>query len=117
MTWARQFAVDIIGPDATAAQAEEFSSLLAAMRPDVALRTLQMGFYADFRAQLPRVTQPVWVLHSLVDVAVPVTAGESLAQQLPNATLVPLKAHGHLPQLTAPDEVAQILHLVLDSWK
>ena len=116
VTWARQFAADAIGPDATAAQSEEFSSLLAAIRPDIALRTLQMVFNADFRAPLPRVTQPVWVLHSLVDVAVPITAGEYLAQHLPNATLVPLEAHGHLPHLTAPDEVAQILHHLLDSW-
>jgi len=114
--WARKFATFLIGPDATTAQREEFSSLLAAMRPDIALRTLQMVFYADFRAALPRVTQPVWVLHSMADASVPISAGEYLAQQLTNATLVPLKGRGHLPHLTAPEDVAQVLHCVMDAW-
>lgn len=114
--WAREFSRSAIGTMATEEDREEFGTLLAAMRPDIALRTFQIVFLGDYRAALPRVRQHVTVLHSHLDGAVPAASGEYLVQQLPNATLVPLASPGHLPQLTAPHEVLGAINQILDSW-
>lgn len=114
--WATAFASQAIGPDASEAERLEFCTLLAAMRPDIAMRTLRTVFLSDFRDILGRVSQPVMVMHSQSDAAVPLEAGEYLVQHLPNATLVPLQARGHVPHLTAPRQVVQALEQVLDQW-
>jgi sigma-B regulation protein RsbQ len=111
--WAASFARMVIGTSASTADYEEFRDLLAAMRPDIALRTLQTVFLGDYRAVLRRVTQPVLVLHSHLDRAVPASSGEYLVQQLPHATLVPLFADGHVPQLTAPHDVVSAISRLL----
>lgn len=114
--WAEEFANTAVGPNATRDQKLEFSGLLGAMRPDVALRTLQTVFLGDYRAVLSRVAQPVHVLHSQMDRAVPVSSGEYLVQQLPNATLVPLLTASHIPQLTSPGDVTHAISAILDTW-
>ena len=115
--WANAFARFAIGPDASEAERVEFSTLLSAMRPDIAMRTLRTVFFGDHRPILPRVTQPVTVMHTLGDAAVPMAAGEYLVQRLPNATLVPLEVRGHLPHLTAPRDVIPYLEHILDRWR
>jgi sigma-B regulation protein RsbQ len=114
--WARSFARTAIGRRARPEHEREFADQLAAMRPDIALRALQAIFFGDYRAVLPRVQQPVVVLHSPLDQAVPSSAGEYLVQQLPNARLVPLQFAGHVPQLTAPSEVTDAITQVLAAW-
>ncbi len=114
--WATVFSRVAVGDDATEAERAEFGDLLGAMRPDIALRTLQAVFFGDHRAMLSRVTQPVWVLHSHEDVVVPSSAGEYLVQQLPDARLVPLMTRGHVPHLTSPHEVIRPLQQLLEEW-
>ncbi|MCC7051878.1 MAG: alpha/beta hydrolase [Gemmatimonadaceae bacterium] len=114
--WAQRFATVAIGPDASEAERSEFATLLSAMRPDIAIRTLKTVFLGDNRPILPRVTQPVTVLHTVCDTAFPMAAGEYLVQRLPSATLVPLPSRGHLPHLTAPRDVIRALEHVLDRW-
>lgn len=111
--WSREFGATVVGPGASEAEKQEFIALLSAMRPEIAFRVFQTMFLSDFRAVLPRVTQPVTVVHSPYDVAVPYSAGEFLVQQLPSATLVPLRSRGHVPQLTdAPEIIAAITQML-----
>lgn len=114
--WADTFARLACGDDATPAQCRELAEGLGGMRPDVAFRSLQLVFFGDTRAMLPRVTQPVFVMHSQADDVVPSSAGEYMVQQIPHAVLVPLAARGHLPHLTRPDEIVRHLTRILDTW-
>ena len=114
--WAVDFSRMAVGADGTDEQRAEVADLFRGMRPDIALRSLQAMFFSDHRAVLARVTQPVWVLHSKHDAVVPASAGEYLVQQLPDARLVPLTSRGHVPHLTAPEEVIRPLLQVLEAW-
>ncbi|HYW50975.1 MAG TPA: alpha/beta hydrolase [Gemmatimonadaceae bacterium] len=114
--WARTFAESACGPDATPEQWAELADGLAGMPPDVAFRVFQLVFFGDARAILPRVRQPVFVMHSQEDLVVPSSAGEYMVQQIPRAQLVPLSAKGHLPQLTRPAEIVRHLSRILDTW-
>lgn|GEM_PF-4381947 len=49
------------------------------------------------------------LIQTAQDIAVPAQVGQWLAQHLPQATLDVIPAAGHLPHMTAADEVAQIL--------
>ncbi len=113
--WAGGFSPLVVGRADCPEVVEEFASYLRQMRPDVASRTLTTVFTSDNRALLPRVTAPVLVVQPRDDVAVPAAVGRYLAARLPNATLCELRARGHLPHVTSPDEVTAVLAAYLDA--
>ena len=76
------------------------------MRPDIALSTARLIFQLDLRDQLSRVQQPVLILQSQRDIVVPMKVSDYLASNIPHNQLIVLNAEGHLPHLSAPDEVS-----------
>jgi sigma-B regulation protein RsbQ len=77
--------------------------------PDIARRFARVTFTSDNRADLARVVTPTLVLQCTDDVIAPVSVGEYVRDQMPNATLVLLSATGHCPNLSAPDETANAI--------
>jgi sigma-B regulation protein RsbQ len=51
------------------------------------------------------VTIPTLILQCSEDVIAPIAVGEYVHGQIPNSKLVVLKATGHCPNLSAPEEV------------
>ena len=111
--WAGGFSPLVVGRADAPEAVEEFAAYLRRMRPDVARQTLQAVFLSDHRAVLRRVTQPVTVVQPRADVAVPTAVGRYLAATLPRGTYRELDAEGHLPQLTAPNQLVAVLREVL----
>ena len=112
-TWVGGFSPAVLGSAGSPEHVKEFSSYLLRMRPDIAYQTLETIFSSDHRDILPRVTQPVSIVQSQNDVAVPMAVGRYLADQLPHAILHEMRAEGHLPHLTAPEEVIAIVRAAL----
>lgn len=92
---------------------KEFARTLSAMRPDIAQSTARLIFELDLRDQLPRLQQPVLILQSQRDIVVPMSVGDYLATHIPYSQLVILNAEGHLPHLSAPDEVTTAIQQFL----
>lgn len=111
--WVGGFSPVVVGRADCPDSVEEFASYLRRMRPDVAQRMLTTIFTGDYRSVLPRVTQPVCVIQTTADAAVPMAVGRYLAGHLPRGTYRELRAAGHVPQLTAPDELCALLREVL----
>jgi sigma-B regulation protein RsbQ len=88
---------------------EDFSQDLLAMRPDVAARIAQFIFTSDYRALLPTIEAPVCLIHSRSDIAVPESVAHYMTAHLPNSSLHWIDALGHLPHISAPDEVLKAL--------
>jgi sigma-B regulation protein RsbQ len=107
------FAPAVVGVDNGQVVAD-FSRTLFQMRPDIALNTSRTIFNSDVRDLVPQLSRPVHLIQTAVDMAVPVQVGEWLQQAIPTATLDVIDAEGHLPHMTAADEVVRILerHLV-----
>lgn len=107
--WARTFAPMVAGvpPDDPAGQ--EFTGALLSIRPDIALRTVMTIFNSDLREQVRGFLHPTVIVQSRDDPAVPLSVAEWLKVNLPNSTLELINATGHLPHLTAPDEVRRVL--------
>ncbi len=111
--WVAGFAPMVVGVDDREVIAD-FSNALFRMRPDIALNTSRTIFTSDVRALAAQVSRPVHLIQTSVDVAVPVAVGQWLAEAIEGATLDIIEASGHLPHMTAPDEVTRILEQRLD---
>ena len=106
--WVAGFAPMVVGVDNGQVVAD-FSRTLFQMRPDIALNTSRTIFNSDMRSLAAQLTRPVHVIQTAVDMAVPVQVGHWLEAAIPTATLDVIDAEGHLPHMTAPDEVVRIL--------
>lgn len=107
--WASGFAPLAMGNPERPELAIEFASTLSAIRPDIAQAVARMIFQSDHRAELPKLTVPVVILQTSNDVAVPPEVGQYMAGKIPQSRLIPIHAQGHLPHISAPDEVTKTL--------
>ena len=66
-------------------------------------------FYSDNRDDLPKVTVPSLILQCAEDAIAPTEVGEYMHRQLPKSTLKFMKATGHCPHMSHPDEVIELI--------
>jgi sigma-B regulation protein RsbQ len=62
-------------------------------------------FQSDYRADLPKLKIPTLLIQSAADRAVPLEAAEYLHQHIEGSQLSVIDATGHLPHVSAPEEV------------
>jgi len=72
--------------------------------PAIASQFARVTFLSDNRADLSRVRIPTLVLQCSEDAIAPRSVGEYVHRQIPDSELVVLKATGHCPNLSAPEE-------------
>lgn len=107
--WARNYAAFATSLPIDDPLAVTFSEGLMAMRPDIALVTLQAILRSDYRHILPDVAMPTVVLQTKRDGAVPHEVAQYLAAHLPGSKLEIINTEGHLPHLAAPGLVRDAL--------
>jgi sigma-B regulation protein RsbQ len=108
LAWTAAFAPVAVGPSHSAA-IDDFREELRALRPDIALTMAQLLFSMDLRPELDGYTTPTTIIQPSADPVVPVAIGEFLAERWPQAELVVIDSAGHLPHVTAPEKVAEVL--------
>lgn len=84
-------------------------SLLRESEPSARPALLRQMYGVDLRPQLGEIAVPTLVVHGEEDVIWDVAAGEELAAGIPGAELVTIPGAGHVPMMTKPGEVAEIL--------
>jgi sigma-B regulation protein RsbQ len=72
--------------------------------PQIASHFARVTFLSDNRADLSKVKTRSLVLQCAEDVIAPTAVGEYVHAQLPDSALVRMKASGHCPNLSAPEE-------------
>jgi pimeloyl-ACP methyl ester carboxylesterase/AraC-like DNA-binding protein len=93
----RQLFTNFYVPGANAEQASWFNELQRrSTSPQIAVRLMRVLSAIDVRKLLPAVTVPTLVLHSRGDQAIPFSAGEELARDIPGARFVPLDGQNHI---------------------
>ena len=111
-TLQRFFALQVRGSsNASVALAQIRASLLQRGQPDaVSLQAcLQILLETDLRTQLPKITQPVTLLHGENDVIADPAAAKWMKQTLQNSKLVMLPRCGHAPFLSHPEQFMEIM--------
>lgn len=109
VAWSHAMAPVIAGNPGRPEVHGELAEAFCRMDPEVAEVFARTTFLSDARDVLPRVTAPTLVLQCAEDVIAPQVVGEYVARELPDAEFVLLKAAGHCPQLSDPDETVSVL--------
>lgn len=111
--WVNGFAPLAVGADVPAV-VREFSRTLFNMRPDITLFVSRTVFNSDLRGVLGLVKVPCCIIQTASDVSVPASVAEYLRSHLGGRNTVELlRTDGHLPHLSAPSLLAQVLRRAL----
>ncbi|GLJ29360.1 hypothetical protein SUGI_0579010 [Cryptomeria japonica] len=111
--WVKGFAPLLVGADVPAA-VREFSRTLFNMRPDIALHVCEIVFNNDMRDILKHVKVPCCVVQTSKDMAVPLSVATYVQRNLGGrSSLEILDTEGHLPHLSQPAKIIQLLRRIL----
>ncbi len=95
---------------------EELANSFCRTDPEIAKEFARTTFLSDTRAILPAVHIPSFILQCSEDVIAPSNVGQYVFDQLPNSKIVFMKATGHCPNLSAPDETIEAIKSYLSEW-
>lgn len=104
MGWSTAMAPVIMGNKDRPELAEELTNSFCRTDPEIAKHFARTTFMSDNRADLPRVRVPSLILQCSEDIIAPDEVGAYVHRQLPNSRLVMMRATGHCPNLSAPEE-------------
>ena len=83
--------------------------------PKIARRFAEATFFADNRSDVSSVTVPSLLMQCSEDAIAPVEVGAYLKKHMPGSTLQQLKATGHCPHLSHPEETIEVMKQYLAS--
>ena len=113
MGWSRAMAPVIMGNPNRPELSEELTNSFCRTDPDIARRFARTTFLSDNRADLAGVGVRSLILQCSEDVIAPQCIGEYVHRNLPNSAFVLLKATGHCPNLSAPEETIAAMRAFL----
>ena len=92
---------------------EELANSFCSTDPAIAREFARVTFYSDTRPYLPKLQTESLTLQCAQDVLASEEIGKYIEKHTPNNTLVNLKATGHCPHLSAPEEVVSSIKAYL----
>lgn len=107
--WSAAMAPNIMGNPERPELAEELANSFCRTDPEIAKRFARVTFMSDNRDDLPRLRTPSLILQCDDDVIAPQAVGHYLHRQLDGSELMLLKATGHCPNLSAPEETIRAI--------
>jgi sigma-B regulation protein RsbQ len=102
--WSSTMAPVIIGNADRPELAEELTNSFCRADPEIAAHFARVTFLSDNRADLRKVATPALILQCSDDVIAPDAVGEYVHRHMPGSRFVKMRATGHCPNLSAPDE-------------
>ena len=111
--WSRQMAPVIMGNPDRPELAAELTNSFCRTDPGIAAQFARVTFLSDNRADLPTVAVPTLVLQCSEDAIAREVVGRFVHEQLPNSVFTQLKATGHVPHLSAPEETTAAIRAFL----
>ncbi len=107
--WSMTMAPVIMGNQERKELGEELANSFCRTDPEIAKHFARTTFLTDKRNILSNSTTPSLILQCSNDVIAPVAVGEYMHRHMTNSKLVIMKATGHCPNLSAPDETIQAI--------
>lgn len=109
MAWSQAMAPTIMGNPDRPELGQELTDSFCRMDPEIAKGFARVTFTADNRDDLARISHPTLILQCSDDIIAPLAVGDFLRDQIAGSRLVVLKATGHCPNLSAPEEVVEAI--------
>lgn len=88
---------------------QELEESFCSTDPKIARRFAEATFFSDNRGDLAKVTIPSLIMQCSEDAIAPSKVGEYLRRHLPLSTLRVMRATGHCPHMSHPEETIQII--------
>ena len=107
MGWAKFLSTAVIKADEHPQLALEMEESFCAMDPEIAEQFARVTFFSDNRADLKHVLTPSLIMQCSEDSLAPREVGAYLHAHLPQSTLTILKATGHCPHMSHPEETVR----------
>lgn len=113
MGWSAAMAPAIMGNPERPELAAELTNSFCRTDPEIAKAFARVTFMSDNRADLSRVKARTLILQCSDDIIASDQVGEYVHHNTPGSVLVRLRATGHCPNLSAPDEVIAAIRAFL----
>lgn len=113
MAWSSMVAPTIMGNPDRPELGAELAASFCRTDPQIARHFARVTFLSDNRADLPRLKRPSLILQCAQDAIAPDPVGEYMHRHLADSQLVRLRATGHCPNLSAPEETAAAIRRFL----
>jgi sigma-B regulation protein RsbQ len=94
--------------------ARELEESFCSTDPDITRRFAEATFLSDYRDALPKVSVPSLIMQCSDDAIAPEEVGRYLQGHLADSTFRLLKATGHCPHMSHPDETIRIIREYLE---
>lgn len=111
--WANFLAPAIMGNKDRPQLGEELTESFCSTDPVIARQFAEATFFSDNRADLKKNRIPSLILQCSDDIIAPEEVGEYMAKNLPFSTLRLMKATGHCPHMSAPEETIALMKAFL----
>jgi sigma-B regulation protein RsbQ len=112
--WSSAMAPKIVGNPERPELGEELTNSFCRTDPEIAKHFARATFLSDNRADLARVTVPSLVLQCSQDIIAGTQVGEYVHRHLRGSRLVVMRATGHCPNLSHPQETIDAMKAFLE---
>ena len=102
--WSSAMAPVIMGNPERPELGAELTNSFCRTDPQIASHFARVTFLSDNRADLPKVRTPSLILQCSDDAIAPAAVGDYVHDRIPGSTIIRMKATGHCPNLSAPEE-------------
>ncbi|PLS77975.1 MAG: alpha/beta hydrolase, partial [Chloroflexi bacterium] len=111
--WSSTMAPAIMGNPDRPELGQELTNSFCRTDPEIAKHFARVTFLSDNRSDLPKLQTKALILQCSEDLIAPEPVGRYMHQSLPDSHFVLLKATGHCPNLSAPDETIAAMRAFL----
>jgi sigma-B regulation protein RsbQ len=113
MGWAAAITPAIMGNKGRPELAKELENSFCQTDPAIGKFFARVTFLSDNRADLAKVHIPTLVLQCSEDIIAPTCVGQFVHREIANSEIVYMKATGHCPNLSAPEETVAAIQSFL----
>lgn len=107
--WSAEIAPLMMGNPDRPALGESLAASFCRVDPTIARHFAHVTFLSDNRRDLAAVSVPTLVIQSADDAIAPMAVGEFVHRHIPQSELTVINAHGHVPSLSEPEELARAI--------
>lgn len=107
--WSAAMAPVIMGNAQNPGLGEELTNSFCRTNPEIAKQFARATFLSDNRKDLSKLATPALILQCSEDVIAPISVGEYVTKHVQHGTFYQMKATGHCPNLSAPEETVSAI--------
>ena len=111
--WSRSLAPAIMGNPERPELGDTLTNNFCATDPKIASEFARVTFLSDNRSDLSRVQIPSLTLQCTEDIIAPLEVGYYIKENTPGNSLVIMKATGHCPHMSAPEETVKAIKVFI----